>query len=54
MPEPLWELVGEAITALIKQASLTAQAYRIHAHCAINNFMMVRFHSSMPARVPRN
>jgi hypothetical protein len=35
--EPLWELVGEAITALIRQASPAAQAYRIHAHSAIYN-----------------
>ena len=35
--EPLWELVGEAITALIRQASPTAQAYRIHAYSAIYN-----------------
>ncbi len=35
--EPLWELVGEAITALRRQASLTAEAYQIHAHSAIYN-----------------
>jgi hypothetical protein len=35
--EPLWELVGEAITALVMQASSTAQTYRIHAHTAIYN-----------------
>jgi hypothetical protein len=35
--EPLWELVGEAITALIRQASPTAQTYRVHAHSAIYN-----------------
>ncbi len=35
--EPLWELVGEPITALIRQASPTAQAYRIHAYSAIYN-----------------
>jgi hypothetical protein len=35
--EPLRELVGEEITAFIRQASLAAQAYRIHAHSAINN-----------------
>jgi hypothetical protein len=35
-PEPLWELVGEAITALRRQASRTAQTYRIHAH-SVNN-----------------
>ncbi len=35
--EPLWELVGEAIIALIRQASPTAQAYRIHAYSAIYN-----------------
>ncbi len=35
--EPLWELVGEAIIILIRQASLTAQTYRIHAHSAIYN-----------------
>jgi hypothetical protein len=33
----MWELVGEAITALIRQASPTAQTYRIHAHSAIYN-----------------
>jgi hypothetical protein len=36
-PEPLWELVGEAITALRRQASPTAQTYRIHAHSVIYN-----------------
>jgi hypothetical protein len=35
--EPLWELVGEAITALIRQDSPTAETYRIHAYSAINN-----------------
>jgi hypothetical protein len=35
--EPLWELVKEAITALKRQASLSAQTYRIHAHSAIYN-----------------
>jgi hypothetical protein len=35
--EPLWELVGEAITTLIRQGSPTAQTYRIHAHSAIYN-----------------
>jgi hypothetical protein len=35
--EPLWELVGEAITALIRQASSTAQTYQNHAHSAIYN-----------------
>jgi hypothetical protein len=35
--EPLWELVGEAIIALIRQASPTAQSYQIHAHCEIYN-----------------
>jgi hypothetical protein len=33
--EPLWELVGEAITALIRQGSPTAQTYWIHAYSAI-------------------
>jgi hypothetical protein len=32
---PLLELVREAITALIRQASPTAQTYQIHAHCVI-------------------
>jgi hypothetical protein len=36
-PEPLWELVSEAITALKRQASPTAQTYRIHAHSVIYN-----------------
>jgi hypothetical protein len=35
--EPLWELVGEAVTALIRQASLTAQPYQIHAYSAMYN-----------------
>jgi hypothetical protein len=35
--EPLWELVGKAFTALIRQASPTAQTYWIHAHSAIYN-----------------
>jgi hypothetical protein len=35
--EPLWELVWETITALIRQGSPTAQTYRIHAHNAIYN-----------------
>jgi hypothetical protein len=35
--EPLWELVGEAITVLIRQASPRAQTYRIHAHSVIYN-----------------
>ncbi len=35
--EPLWELVGEAITVLVRQASPAVQAYRIHAHSAIYN-----------------
>jgi hypothetical protein len=35
--EPLWEMVGEAITALMRQSSPTAQTYRIHAHSAIYN-----------------
>jgi hypothetical protein len=35
--EPLWVLVGEAITALIRQGSPTAPTYRIHAHSAIYN-----------------
>jgi hypothetical protein len=50
-PEPLWELVGEAITALRRQASPTAQTYRIHAHSVRKYlpFMTVRFHGSMPA-----
>ncbi len=33
--EPLWELVGEAITFLMRQASPIAQTYRIHAQSAI-------------------
>jgi hypothetical protein len=43
----------EAITALIRQASLTAQTYRIHAHSALYSiiFMMVSFHDSMLARL---
>jgi hypothetical protein len=36
-PEPLWELVGEAITALRRQASPIAQTYWIHAHSVIHN-----------------
>ncbi len=50
---PLWALVGKAITALMRQPSLTAQTYRIHAHSAIYSiiFMIFRFHSSMPARL---
>jgi hypothetical protein len=35
--EPLWEMVGEAVTALMRQSSPTAQTYRIHAHSAIYN-----------------
>jgi hypothetical protein len=35
--EPLGVLVGEAITALITEASPTAQTYRIHAHSVIYN-----------------
>jgi hypothetical protein len=35
--EPLWELVGEAITALIRQASPTAETYQINAYSSINN-----------------
>jgi hypothetical protein len=35
--EPLRELVGEAITALIRQASLTARTYQLYAHNAIYN-----------------
>ncbi len=35
--EQLWKLVGEAITALIKQASPTAQTYSIHAYSAKYN-----------------
>jgi hypothetical protein len=35
--EPLWKLVGEAITALIRQDSPTAQTYRIDVHSAIYN-----------------
>jgi hypothetical protein len=55
--EPLWELVGEAITALIRQASPTAQTYRVHAHVQYTTYMMVRFRGSLPAiygMVPRN
>jgi hypothetical protein len=36
-PEPLWELVGEAISALRRQPSPTAQTCRIHAHNVIYN-----------------
>lgn len=35
--EPIWETVGEVITALIRRTTPTAQAYRIHAHSAIYN-----------------
>jgi hypothetical protein len=35
--EPLWDLVREAITALIRQGSPIAQTYRIHAHSEIYN-----------------
>jgi hypothetical protein len=38
--ELLWELGGEAITALIRQASPTAQTYRVHAHSAIYNILV--------------
>jgi hypothetical protein len=35
--EPSWDLVREAITALRRQASPTAQTYRIHAHSTLYN-----------------
>ncbi len=49
--EPLWELVGEAITDLIWKASPTARTYRIHAHSAIYNIYVDRFQGSMPVRL---
>jgi hypothetical protein len=49
--EPMWELVGEAITALIRQASPTAQTYRIHEHSAIYNIYDGQVpHGSTPVR----
>jgi hypothetical protein len=49
--EPLRQLVREAITALIRQASPIAQTYWIHSHRRYTTFMMDRFHSGMPARL---
>jgi hypothetical protein len=46
----MWELVGEAITALIRQASPTAQTYRIHAHSAIYNIYDGQVHGKTPDR----
>ncbi len=40
-------LVGEAMIALIRQASLPVQTYQIYSHSAITTFIMVRFHGSM-------
>ncbi len=53
---PLWELVREAISALIRQASPTAQTYWIHAHSAIYDIYDGQVPACRPdyGMVPRN
>ncbi len=48
--EPLWELVGEAITALMRPPP-TDQTYQFMHIVQYIIFMMVKFHDSMTARL---